>query len=298
MKKTKFAGISLLGTLLLFSFVDMSLAQPSYVGVKTGDTYTWAVTDYIDEFNDSYSYIYEILDGLLNVITGYNISEWIGSAYRVKITNMTDEMLTWGGIPGVGIYTNIYVKTDTTSWSLVHSDSWPSSPMMWIYNPVNLNETNWDWYFPFFRPYFTPAVFIPLGIDFTQVAPYLANNLVSKYPFFPANTTVVALPVPPDGSSLGLEFTISGPYLDYLRGVSPGTSLYVELTMSWWSTEIGISSGISYRYGHRSEGLLFKMRFASEGGGIPGYALSIILGIGAVGIVSLIYVIRSKDRLE
>lgn len=45
-------------------------------------------------------------------------------------------MPTWDGTPGVGIYTDKYVKTKTTSWLLVHSDSWPSFPETWLFDPA------------------------------------------------------------------------------------------------------------------------------------------------------------------
>ena len=295
MKKTKIVGISLLGTLLFFSFVNVSHAHPDYVGVKTGDTYTWGVTyENLQGVNHTYGgrygedwwkIVYGIIDGLLTVLTGYNISEWVGAAYRVKVTNMTDEMPTWGGTPGVGIYTNKYVKTKTTNWLLVHSDSWPSPPGTWLFDPANLNQSTWDWYFSFLRPYLIPTEFVPLGISFTSLTNYMTNNLQSLYPFFPANTTVNTF-----GS--GLEIIIPSSYLENIAQTPAGSLENVELSMQY--PDNGVCGPLRYRYGNT----LFEFGLVSEGGGIPGYTLSIILGTGAVGIISLIYIIRKKDRSE
>ncbi|MBA7515048.1 hypothetical protein ES705_07086 [subsurface metagenome] len=299
MKKTKLVGISLLGTLLFFSFVNISHAQPSYVGVKTGDTYTWGIKrEYLQSVNQTYVYkygkdgwniVYGVIDGLLTVLTGYNISEWVGASYRVKVTNMTEEMPTRGGTPGgVGIYTNKYIKTKTTSWLLVHSDSWPSFPSTWLCDPdpANFNESTWDWYISFLRPYLIPTEFLPLGINYFTLVRYLNKNLQSLYPFFPTNTTVTTF------GALGFEITIPSSYLENIAQVAAGSLENFEINIQY--PENGVCGPLRYRYGRT----LFEFGLVSGGEEIPGYTLSIILGTGAVGIISLIYIIRRKDRLE
>ena len=101
MKKGKIIGISLLSALIAFSFINTTTAAPTYVGVTTGNTYTWVASVDMASVNgtaiallgaENWTLIYEILDEMIENSTGMTISTFLAAGLKAEITNVTVEM--------------------------------------------------------------------------------------------------------------------------------------------------------------------------------------------------------------
>jgi hypothetical protein len=294
MKKGKFVGISLIGILIAFSFVNTTTAAPpSYVGVSTGNTYNWIASVDMASANataislvgaENWTLTYNIINDMLKNETGMEIPMILGAALRVEIINVTDEVSLslpppHPAFPASGIMYNLSTALEPNVWS-------PPLPMVnIILDPVNMNNSN----FMYFLFSGGPPLFIPKGVNYNQVATW-ANTALAGYPPIYNNITFSGLPD-------GFQITILAEYLEWgINQSLNGSSLpfpmpafsNVICTVRWNANGVLSLASASYM------GLTLVSFVLIDEGEIPGFAIPVFLGVSATTIIGIIYTIKRK----
>ncbi|MFW9865476.1 MAG: hypothetical protein ACFFEN_05190 [Candidatus Thorarchaeota archaeon] len=296
MKKAKIISLTCISLLLAFSFVNVANAQvPSYVGVNTGDTYIYAATADMNAVNTTmegligaanWSLVYSMLDEMVYNMTSYqyHIGDLLGLGLKLDVTNMTEEQPTWGaGTPGVGLYLNISVAYEPNEWTLMLNQTWPEFPMIWLFDPAYIGQQTWHYYLSY--GYF----FHPKGLNYNQLATWMALNFTMMPPMSPPNMTISSL-------GNGLRFTFLGSFLeDMIAAPFPiaGGISDVVIDAKWNSN--GVFYYASLAYG----GLTLATIQLVAGGAneIPGFVISLVLGTMATAMICAIYIIKKKKRI-
>jgi len=291
MKKGKIVGLSLLSALLVFSFINISHAAPSYVGINTGDSYIWTATTNMENINATaiaifgaanWSLAYMMLDLMLENITGFGLDEFFGVAIKALITNVTDELPLLPGVNGVGVFGELSVALAPNNWTVMND---PLDPIAVILDPTNINSTNFMYYigmggYP---------LFLPKGFPFTSVAPWMNAAFAGMPPVY-SNITF-------SGLTDGFEITILGDFLEWTINASgapfPIPSLGNFIATAQWN-ENGVLKYASIEYASL---VLAEFTLAPFEGEIPGYIIPVSLGVGTIAVVSIIYIIRKKKRI-
>jgi hypothetical protein len=295
MKKVKIISLTCISLLLAFSLVNVANAQvPSYVGVNTGDTYIYAASADINAVNSTmegligatnWSLVYNMLDEMVFNTTKQHIGDLLGIGLKLDVTNMTEEQPTWGspGTPGVGLYLNISVAYEPNNWTVMMSQTWPEFPMYWLFDPSPISMQNWHYYLSY--GYF----FHPKGLNYNQLATWMALNFTSMPPFGPPNMTISSL-------GDGLRFTFLGTFLEYMiRPPFPiaGGISNVVIDVKW------NTNGVFY-YASLAYGGLTLATIQLIAGGvdeIPGFVIPIVLGTAATAMICAIYLVKKKKRI-
>ncbi|MFX1480093.1 MAG: hypothetical protein ACFFCI_18390 [Promethearchaeota archaeon] len=294
MKKVKIIGLTCVGLLLVFSLTNVANAQvPSYVGVNTGDTYIWAATADMAAVNstmngligaENWTMVYDMLNGMVENGTGQSIGTFAGVGLKIDVTNMTEEMpftiYPFSQIPGVGLYTNMSVAYEPNNWTLLMS-----GPSFVILDPTYIAQDNWHWYL---SSYF----FHPKGLNYNQMATWMALNFTNMPPFGAPNMTVT-------GIGDGIRFTFLGSFLEDManelsNGSFPITGLSDIVAEAKWNSN-GVFSYASVAYG----GLTLATIQLVAGGGneVPGFVIPLVLGTTVAAMICTIYIIKKKKRI-
>ncbi|MHA2283881.1 MAG: hypothetical protein ACXAC5_23825 [Promethearchaeota archaeon] len=293
MKKSKIIGLSLISALLLFSLTNIShAAPPSYVGVSTGNSFTWIGSANMANVNDSaigiigydnWTLTYNMLDELIENETGLQLGSLLAGGLKASITNISDEM----ALPpfmGVAVSAAISVSYEPGVWQQLTDGSFPT---MYITDPTGLDITNYH-YIASGMP-----LFLPKGIDFNQLATWITANISSLDPaVIPLynNLTVTAL-------SDGFQATVLGPFLEWALNLSgapfPIPSLSNVVVDVHWNAN-GVFSSAELMYGGLT---LVTVQLIPGTGEIPGFIIPIFLGASAIALVGVISIIRKKKRI-
>ncbi|MFX1455447.1 MAG: hypothetical protein ACFFDB_08755 [Promethearchaeota archaeon] len=292
MKKSRIFGLSFVSLLLLFSLTNISnAAPPAYVGIKTGDSFNWVGTADMANVNssaisligaDNWTLTYNMLNEMIENETGLQIGSLLAGAARVNVKNITDEMPFYP-FTGVGVYAEILVSYEPGLWMNLTDGSYPS---MVILNPAGLNASNYHYLME-------ASLFLPKGIDFSQLATWINANVSSIDPgILPLynNLTVSAL-------ADGLKVTVLGDFFEWLlvnmSAPFPIPTIGdVELQVKW--NENGVFSFAQLTYGGLA---LVTAQLIPGSGEIPGFVMPIFLGASAIALVGAISIIRRKKRI-
>jgi hypothetical protein len=300
MKKTRIVSISLLSAVLLLCFMDFSVAAPpSYVGIRTGETYTWKADLAADNLNttanalfgDNWTFMYEYLSEWWqnNTYCPFNFMQ--GAGMRLVLTNVSDELNTPSYYPipeASGLYFDEYISFCNDNYTLVVNSSVYSSPMMYLNDPTYFNSTNWQLYIAGGGM----PVFVPIGLNWVLIATYWNTHILTS-PYTAGNVTVSAL-------SNGLIINLNDKYLEWVLKMMGGEN-YTVGTLSLSNAEISLTwnaKGVFTR-GEVEYGDLLMATGYLEGegvGGIPGYELTILFGLTLASTVGLIYSIMKKRK--
>ena len=291
MKKSKIIGLSLISALLVFSLTNVShaAAPPAYVGIDIGDSFEWVATANIANINSSainvlgaenWTLIYNMLDELVFNATGLQLGSLLAGGMKVNIKNFSDEVY-WPGNPRyVEVFAEINVSYQPDVWEMIVDGSYPS---FMIINPADINETS----------YFYLAqmpLFLPLGLNFGQIASWIMSNITGLPPLY-NNITVTGL-------SDGLRATVLGSFLEWLAVYSgvpfPIIGLSNVVVEVNWNSK-GVLSSASLAYGGLT---LVSAELLGGADEIPGYLLPVFLGVGAIAIIGTISIIRRKKRIN
>jgi len=292
MKKSKIIGLSLISALLVFSLTNVShaAAPPSYVGIDIGDSYTWIATANMANINSSaisiigaenWTLTYNMLDELVFNATAIHIGSLLAGGMKASITNFTDEMEIYPGISGVGVFAEMNISYVPDVWVPMIDDSYPA---FMIVDPTDMNETN------YFMMISNP-LFLPLGINFGQMASWITSNITGLEPIY-NNVTITGL-------SNGFRATVLGSFLEWalanLFGAPfPVTNLDDVVVEVTWNSN-GVLSSASLKYGGLT--LVTAELLGAGADEIPGYLLPVFLGVGAIAIIGTISIIRRKKRI-
>jgi hypothetical protein len=270
-------------------------APPNYVGIKTGDEYIWTAKLNAENINatgvslfgeTNWTMIYSTLSEYWTNETGEPFSFLGGAALKIVFTNVSDEITVGFPTPtakGSGIYFDMFVKYNASGdYEMVTNSSSSlefNSPMSYLLDPSIINSSLWMWFFNY--PFVTSK-----GLDYDQITTWLQAEITAD-PMLNTNMTVAK-----DGK--GFKITVKGEYLEYLLyseiGPPPypiGTLDDMEATVHW--NDKGVLKDGKVFYG----GLEFAS-FQLGGGLIPGYEISIIIGITGASVIGIIYLMRKK----
>ncbi|MFX0174869.1 MAG: hypothetical protein ACFE85_01410 [Candidatus Hodarchaeota archaeon] len=270
-------------------------APPNYVGVRTGDEYVWTPSLNAENINATgvalfgqanWTLLYSMLSEYWFNETGESFSSLAGAALKVKFTNVSDEIDLGYPTPGTkasGIYYDMFVRYNASgSFEMVTNSSYNlenNLPMGYLLDPSIINSSLWTFFFNY--PFVTSK-----GLDYGNIATWW-QAMITADPMLNTNMTVAE-----DGK--GFKLTAKGEFLEYLlimiMGPPPfplGTLEDMEATVHW--NDKGVLNDGQLFYGG-----LEIASFQLGGGIIPGYELSIVIGITGASVIGLIYVMKKK----
>ncbi|MFX0105303.1 MAG: hypothetical protein ACFE75_07425 [Candidatus Hodarchaeota archaeon] len=296
MKKAKIVGLSLLSALLLCSFINISHAAPTYVGINTGNSYIWIASPNMANLNATainlmgeanWTIAYVMLNQMIENMTGFGIDDFLGVGMSAVITNMTEEMPTFPGANGVGVYADIAFSYQPNNWTTILNTTYPDFPPIWLIDPAVINNTNFMYYMGMAGG--VPPLFISKGLPFASIATWM-NALYATMPPVYSNMTLSGLPD-------GFQFTILGEFLEWSMNESgtpfPISGLGNIVGTAKWNAN-GVLSYGSVSYGGL---ILATIELVPEAEIIPGYMIPVILGVSIFAVVSIISIIRRKKHI-
>lgn len=292
MKKVKLVGLSIITALLFFSIVNVSqAAPPSYVGVKNGEQFTWVASIDMGSINttaialvgeENWAIVYNMIDEMAFNETGLHLDDFLGVAFRLKISNVTDEVPLSYSIPGVVVFGQFSMDYGGT-WVPINN---PVDPVAIICDPSYINSTN----FMYFLSEGGPPLLLPKGFPYATVTPWLNAFFATFAPIY-SNITF-------SGTTNGFDLTILDEFFEWgfnqsgIPGETP-TFSNVDVEATW--NENGVLDFASLSYGGLTILTLTLMSEKAEE--IPGFLIPVFLGAGAVTILGVIFVIQKKKHI-
>ncbi len=291
MKKTKLIGLTLFSLFLLSTLNFASAAPPTYVGLSAGQEYTWTPTINFSNINttaislvgqDNWTLAYNMLEELLENETGMTFDMLGGLGLRMIIHNVTDELVS-SGIRYSGAWFNMDVSYSAGIWTRVVNATDSTSPMLYIINPADINETTYMYLFD------SPPIVMPVGLNYDFVATQITNYF-SGNPYYSGNMSMAV-------QGNGFQLTINGDYLEMMLESmgEPFNETSIELenviaTVRYNS--MGILEYASVSYG----GLTLASASLSEAA-IPGFEIPLFLGISAGTLITIIVIVKKKTKI-
>jgi len=289
MKKNRVIGLALF-SLLFLTFANYTIAAPpNYVGVQAGQQYTWIPSFNFANINataislvgeDNWTAAYAMLEELFENETGMDFSLIGGTGLRMTIHNVTDERID-SGIRYSAIWVNIDVAMSANNWTRVVNATDSSSEMFRIINPADINETT------FMYVFMSPPI-IPIGLNFDFIADRL-NNFTNSNPYTAGNYTYAR-------NGNGLKVTIKGDYLEFMLNETGSPFNVTDLadvvaTVRW--NNFGVLDYASIAYG----GLVLATASLATDLGIPGFTISLVIGVSICTLIALVVVIKKKNKI-
>jgi len=291
MKKKELFAISLLSILVFVSFANVAVAAPpSYVGVKTGETYIWRASLNMVNLNttanllfgaDNWTLMYESFILYFETNTGMEFDFLKGAGMKAVLTNVTDEMPhPWiTGFDVGGLYFDQYVSYAENNWTLVTNSSMFTEPMLYLFNPSDLNSST--------ITMAAPNLFTSKGYNYAMFVTFL-QTMIASDPYMNGNITVAV-----EGN--GFTMTLKAAYLEYMfeslgAPYEMGTLKDAKMTFRWNSNGVFDKGSLKY------DGLELATAYleTDEVPFIPGYELVTILGVSLVTFIALVYTIKKK----
>ena len=291
MRRSKIFGLSLLSTLLIFSIANVSqAAPPSYVGVSKGSTYTWVASANMANVNatvisligqDNWTFTYAMLDDMVWNMTGnmYHIDNFLGAGFRLKVLNVSDEMMFAPIAPGAYIIGEMYGSYEPGVWTNL---TYGPSMIAALLDPTYVNNTN----FMYFLGMGGPPLVMSKGFPYLTVTPWLSAAMAGMPPIY-GNITFTGL-------SNGFEITVLAEFLEWGFNQSGApfplpTFSDVEITVTWNENGILDLATVSYM-----DLTLVSFKLIPGEEEIPGFVIPVFLGVSAATIIGLISIIKKK----
>jgi hypothetical protein len=284
MNKKEKLIIGLFSTLILLSFVNTTTAAPpSFIGVATGDEFTWVPSINMGNINstgialvgqDNWTLMYNMLLEYYENSTGTDFSAFAGSGVKLAVKNVSDEITVAPGIFAGLLTVDISVSQGNNNWTLMANNT-----MYPIYDPNSLNETT------------IVAAFggIPLimakGTNYTMMSVGF-TSIIASSPYTAGNITIQ-----PQGN--GLKITLKSSYFDALINTS---SVPFELTLGDVVFNVRWNTNGVFEYGELVYGGLTLVSIQlTTSDSIPGFEIATIIGVSIVTVIAIIYIKRKKN---
>ena len=283
-RKEKFA-IGLFSALILLSFVTTSTAAPpSYIGVASGDEFTWVPSINMGNINatgiglfgqDNWTLIYNMLLGYYQNSTGMDFSSFAGSGIKLAVKNVTDEITVAPGIFAVGLTIDISVSSGNNNWSLFANNT-----MIPIYDPNSLNETT------IIASFAGIPLIMAKGTNYSMMASGFMSAVVTN-PYMNGNITLQTW-------GNGLKITLKSDYFDLMFDTS---SVPFDFTLGDVVFNVRWNANGVFEYGELVYGglTLASIELTTSDDAIPGFEIATVIGVSIVTIIAIIYVKRKKN---
>jgi hypothetical protein len=300
MKKSKIIGLSLLTTLLIFSFANVSrAAPPDYVGVSGGQTYTWVVSANMANVNvtaisilgqDNWTIVYDMLDEMVWNSTHLNIGDFLGTAFRLQVHNVTDEVMVplpspHPAFPGAAVFGQISVAFQPGAWGPLNPLSVPAAVVM---DPANINSTNFMYFLAGGGSGMVPLI-MAKGFPYLTVAPWMNAAFGSLPPLY-NNMTL-------SGLSNGFNMTLLASFLEWgftQSGIPLPLPTFSDINcIATWNSN-GVLDLVSVSY----LGLtLISIQLLPADAEIPGFVIPVFVGVSAATILGVVSIIKRKKHI-
>ena len=273
MKKIKATSISLLSILILCSITNISTAAPpSYVGINSGDSFSWDIKMY---FSNLVKYQEDL---------GFNLTEELGMpvemfstdpSIKIKaaVENCSDMTTAPNGVEGSIVYATMTI-------SILDIPLFSSAAPFFILDSSTPNLFNESMNFLIMAmdvggP--LTLLFVANDVNWTSVVAEL-GTMTAMFPGLSGNLTVTA-------QTDGLTLTV-------LEGALNVSQKAIGFTLSYTSAGVLSKAELSY-----DNAPLLSMVLTSSEDEIPGYDILIILGLSTVASIGLIYAVKRKNRI-
>lgn len=286
MKRKEILAIALFGTLIFLSFVNTSrAAPPSYIGVATGDEFTWVPSINMDNVNttgislfgqDNWTILYSMLLGYYQNSTGMEFSSFAGSGIKLAVKNVTDEMTLAPGIFASALTVDISTSAGNNNWTLVANNT-----MYYIFDPNSLNETT------IMAAFSGIPLIMAKGTNYTMMSVGF-TSIIESSPYTAGNITIQV-------QGNGLKITLKSSYFDAL--IDSGSSPF-EFTLGDVVFNVRWNTNGVFEYGELVYGglTLASIQLSTiTDDSIPGFEIATIIGVSIVTVIAIIYVRRKKS---
>jgi hypothetical protein len=286
MKKKEKLVIGLFSALIVLSFVNTSTAAPpSYIGVATGDVYTWVPSINMASVNatgialfgqDNWTIAYSMLSELYKNGTGMDLGVFVGAGLRVTLTNVSDQITVAPGIYVSALTMDIEYSAGLNNWTMLVNNT-----MTGIYDPNSLNETT-------IVAAFGGIPFIMAkGFNYTMATNAL-NTIIAANPYTVGNMTVQT-------QGNGYKITLLASYLQAAFNSTGAPFNLGSLGNAVFNVRWNLNGVLEYGdlvYG----GLTFaSIQLVANDDSIPGFEIVTIIGVSIVTIIAIIYIKRKKN---
>ncbi len=277
--------IGLFSTLILISFVNISsAAPPSYIGVATGDEFTWVPSINMNNINstgialvgqDNWTLMYNMLLEYYENSTGTDFSAFAGSGVKLAVKNVSDEITVAPGIFAGLLTVDISVSQGNNNWTLMANNT-----MYPIYDPNSLNETT------------IMAAFGGIPLIMAKETNYTMmsvgfTSIIESNPYTAGNITIQT-------QGNGLKITLKSTYFDAMINTS---SVPFELTLGDVVFNVRWNSNGVFEYGELVYGGLTLVSIQlTTSDSIPGFEIATIIGVSITSILAIIYIQRKKHK--
>lgn len=271
MKKVKLLCLSILGLLFLIPLVNFSTAAPGdYLGVEEGDSYSWGLSMNANALIA----LVEDNGGVFNLGDVQDISDMAEIVSSLTFKATVNEILT-----ETTMFLNstwvTYVPVNTTFTASI--PGYGTEEIGTYLVPIFSNATDYYLHMMYYQFDIGPSfVFVAYNLNWTKIVEEI-NELYGLNPLY-AN---VAITEEPNGIKLVIP-----------EGEFNTTQKEIEVKLTYNDKGVLSYAGVKY------DGTTAMALTLSGGGGdIPGYMLPIFMGTIAVVGISLIYVIKKKNRI-
>ena len=285
MKRKEKLTLALFSTLILLSFVTPSMAAPpSYIGVATGDEYTWIPTVNMANINttgitlfglENWTIVYNMLSELYENNTGIDLGTFAGAGIKLAVENVSDEITVAPGIFASAVTADIFMSAGNNNWTMFQNNT-----VFGIYDPNSLNETTIVYGF----------AGIPLimakGFNYGMMTTAF-NTLITADPYLNGNITIQT-------QGLGFRFTLKSAFLESSLnlGSSPFNFTLGDVVFNVRWNLNGVFEYGSVEYGGLT---IASILLVSSDDLIPGFEIATIFGVSIVTILAIIYVKQKKN---
>ncbi|KKM23189.1 hypothetical protein LCGC14_1617730 [marine sediment metagenome] len=290
-KKNKLICVSVLCSLFLISAINVSnAAPPSWVGVSTGDTFTWRITVNV---NTALNLVEDLgISGEIppGITTGLGNQEEV--KLKVRILAVTDQMTHIGvNYVNVSCMLSIILPETTTvedvaefGHIIVEYD--PTNYTQELFEVLGTNEEGMQ---------SIAGLFMPTDINWASFVTEL-NILTGMIPDFPSGIIITALA---NGASVTIPSGLIEQMLEEegLFGVEMQNMTLDDLEFSITYNDNGVLDTAEVIYG---TDVLFELVLESvngDGDEIPSYEISIVLITTIASTIGIIYYIKRKKHI-
>lgn len=286
MKKKEKLVIGLFSALIVLSFANTSTAAPpSYIGVATGDIYTWVPSINMASVNatgialfgeGNWTIAYSMLSELYKNSTGMDLGAFVGMGLRVTLKNVSDEITVAPGIYASAVTMDVEYSAGLNNWTMLVNNT-----MTGIFDPNSLNETT-------IISAFSGLPFIMAkGFNYTMATNAL-NTIIAANPYTAGNVTIQT-------QGNGHKITLLASYLEaaFNSSGSPfnlGSLGNAVFNVRWNSMGV-------FEYGELVYGglTIASIQLVTSDESIPGFEIVTIIGVSIVTIIVSIYIKRKKN---
>ena len=286
MKRKEKLAIALFSALILLSLVNTSTAAPpSFIGVATGDEYTWVPTVNMANVNttgialfgeENWTIAYNMLSELYKNETGMDLGSFVGAGIKVAVKNVSDVITVAPGIFASELTIDISVSAGLDNWTMVVNNT-----VVPIYDPNSLNETT------IMAGFGGIPLIMAKGFNYSMFTNFISSEIAAD-PYLNGNLTVQT-------QGIGFKITLKANYLSLMFNSSGapfdvGTLGDAIFNVRWNSN--GVFEYGSLEYGGLT---IASIQLVASDDSIPGFEIATILGVSIVTVLAIIYIKRKKN---